>query len=187
MTSPLTRLTAPLLFALLATPAVARDWQVDPAASTLGFVGTQMGSDFEGEFQSWQADITFDPEALADARVEVTVDTSSAVTFNADRDGQIGSATWFDVASFPTATFVAEDFERAGGDEFVAQGTLTLKGVSEPVSLPFTLEIDGERAHVRGETTVVRTDFNVGTGDFASGSTIGLEVRITVDLQATAD
>ncbi len=178
-------LTLPLSLTLLSLPASARDWQVDPTTSTLGFVGTQSGAAFEGQFRTWSAQVTFDP-ATAEGSVSVTVDTGSAITFNADRDGQIGSPVWFDVASFPQATWTANSFTRQGGNRYLADGTLTLKGVDAPVSLPFTLEIDGDQATVSGETSLTRTTFNVGTGQFASGDTIGLEVKVTVSLSATA-
>jgi len=70
-------------------------------------------------------------------------------------------------------------------DRYVAHGRLTLRGVSRPVNLPFRLQIDGDKARVRGVTTLDRTAFGVGQGEWTSTDQIPAKVTVNVDLRAT--
>jgi polyisoprenoid-binding protein YceI len=94
-------------------------------------------------------------------------------------------ADWFDVASHAKATFTATRFEKTGENRYVALGTLTLRGVSKPQRLPFTLKIEGDKARVSGVTTLDRTAFGVGQGEWKSTDQIPAEVKVSVNLTAT--
>ena len=72
-----------------------------------------------------------------------------------------------------------------GGNNYAAAGQLTLHGVGRPITLPFKLVLSGDGAHMTGKTIVLRTDFGLGKGEWASAATIAHEVAITVDLVAT--
>ena len=63
---------------------------------------------------------------------------------------------------------------------------MTLRGVAHPLTLPFTVEIDGTKAHAKGHAAIVRTDYGVGQGDWASDQWVALEVDVTFDVTATA-
>lgn len=186
--SPLRAVRALLLTgALLAAPVAFADapaWSVDHDASRLGFAGQQNGSGFDGAFERWQADIRFDPEALDDSQVVVTIETGSAVTGLADRDSMMRGAAWFATERYPEAVFESTGFRHLGGDAYEADAVLTIRDLSREMVLPFTLEIDDRTARMVGEATVIRTDFDVGTGDFAGPSPVALEVLVAIDLTA---
>lgn len=164
--------------------ASAGAWIIDPAGSRLGFRGTQMGSAFEGEFERFTADITFDPADPAGGRAVVVIDIGSAVTGDSQKDTAMPQADWFDAGTFPEARFVAEDFRRTGEDSYVAEGTLTIRGVTRPVTLPFTLSPEDGATRAKGTVQLIRTDFGVGQGQFTTGDWVALEVDVIVDLLA---
>ncbi len=177
-------LAAGLAFALPVSGAWAADsWETNPETSTIAFTGTQMGASFDGTFKAFSADISFSPDDLAGSRIAVTIAMDSAYTGSADRDSQMAKADWFDVDAFPEGTFVAETIT-ADGDGYLADGTLTLRGESLPVSLPFTVAIDGDTAVADGQVTIDRTKWGVGQGEWASGEGVGKEVTITVHVEA---
>ncbi|MGB0696873.1 MAG: YceI family protein [Rhodospirillaceae bacterium] len=165
-------------------------WVLDPGASALTFQGTQMGAAFEGSFSSFQADISFDPDAPEAAVVEVVIDMASASTGSQDRDAQIGTAVWFDVATHPTATFSAQNFQPQGDGRFLAEAALTIKGQTAQVPFPFTLTLSGagadRRAVAAGEIVVDRTVFQVGTGEWAADAVVGRDVTIAMAVEASA-
>ena len=163
----------------------ADSWVVDPDASTLAFVATQSGNEFTGQFDGWQADIAFSPDDLAGSQVTVTIDMAAADAGANDRNSQLPTADWFDVDNYPTATFVTTGFAHVDGDTYEASADLTIKGVTLPVTLPFTLSINGDTATVSGSLALVRTDYQVGEGRWADGSTVGLDVTVVVDLTAS--
>jgi cytochrome b561/polyisoprenoid-binding protein YceI len=169
------------------TPAEAAGpsaWKVN-AGSTLGFATSWGGSAIEGRFDRWTADILFSPQALDKSKVSVSIDLASAVSGDAQRDESMQGADWFDVASHAKATFTATRFEKTGENRYVAIGTLTLRGVSKPQRLPFTLKIEGDKARVSGVTTLDRTAFGVGQGEWKSTDQIPAEVKVSVNLTAT--
>ncbi|PZQ40124.1 MAG: cytochrome B, partial [Phenylobacterium zucineum] len=75
-------------------------------------------------------------------------------------------------------------FRKTGEGKFVADGTLDLRGVKKPLSLPFTLKIDGDTATARGVTTLDRTTFGVGQGEWASTDEIAAKVKVSFNLTA---
>lgn len=178
---------AAALFAALgsATAARAAGWAVDPAKSRLGFTGQQTGAPFSGRFKTWSASIDFDPAKPKTAHVVATVDVASATTDDPQKDEAMPSADWFDTSSFAKATFEATGFTPKGGDAYETRGTLTLRGVTKPATLAFTLTVAGDAAHAVGKAKLVRTDFGVGQGSWSSGDMVALDVDVELDLVAT--
>ena len=172
--------------ALLAGTAGAATYTVDHAHSRLGFKGVVEGAPFDGTFRSWDAQISFDPKALATSKVSVSVDVASAVTGDKDRDETLPTDDWFAVKRFPRAVFTANRFVDHGGGHYEAQGELVLKGVRRPVTLPFTLAISGGVAKMTGTATLDRTAFNVGSGKWSTPDEVAKAVTVVVDLTAHA-
>lgn len=165
-------------------PAEASIWTVNQG-STLGFTTTWGGQAIEGRFDRWSADIRFSPEALDKSKVSVSIDLASAVTGDSQRDESLKGGDWFDTASHAKATFTATKFEKTGTDRYVANGQLTLRGVSRPARLPFRLQIEGDKARVSGVTSLDRTAFGVGQGEWTKTDQIPADVKVNVNLTAT--
>jgi len=177
------------LFLLLAQSLMvsAADWTVDNASSSLTFEATVFGSSVPGSFEAWTADISFDADALETSSVSVTIEMSSATTDDAARDGSLKGPEWFAVDDHPQATLTSTAFRATGDQSFEMDADLTLRGVTQSVSLPFTLEETGDgQVRASGTVTIDRTDFGVGQGDFVTGSTVALTVPISIDVVATA-
>jgi len=173
---------AMLLALVLPFAATAADYTVQPAASTLGFSDTFQGETFNGRFGKWTAAISYDPANLAGSKFDVEVELASAKTGDNDRDGALPGADFFDVAKFPKAHFVTTGF-RQDGAQVIADGKLTLRGVTRPVSLQVTFKPQSSGATLDVAGTVKRLDFSVGGGDYADTSVIGADVKITAHLQ----
>ena len=173
-----------------AAPAAPDNALKDPVAwavnksSTLSFSATWAGDTIEGQFKRWSADILFSPDALDRSKLTVSIDMSSAATGDDQRDSSLPSEDFFATASHPKATYTASKFRKTGEGKFVADGTLELRGVKKPLSLPFTLKIDGDTATARGVTTLDRTAFGVGQGEWASTDQIGGKVKVSFAITA---
>lgn len=175
---------APAAPGLAAPPAAAPvRWIVEPG-STLGFRTAWSGQPLTGRFETWRADILFSPDALDRSRVTVTIDVASADTGDRQRDAALSTDDWFGAAAHPQAVFEARRFQKTGEDRFLAHGRLTLRGVSRPIDLPFRLHIVGDRAEVSGVTSLDRTVFGVGQGEWQSTDQIPAKVSVTVNLKA---
>jgi len=64
-------------------------------------------------------------------------------------------------------------------------GTLTIRSVRRPVTLPFTLDLTGDHAHAIGRLDLVRTDYGIGQGSWSTAQAVAFEVAVTFDLTAT--
>jgi polyisoprenoid-binding protein YceI len=64
-------------------------------------------------------------------------------------------------------------------------GTLQIRGITKPLTLPFTLTSDGKTAHTTGHADLVRTAFGVGQRLWQSGQWVWLDVAVNVDIVVT--
>ena len=172
----------------LATPpvagAAASTWTVGSEQRALTWSVRFEHRQLEGRFTDFTAEIDFDPADLAGSHVTVTVDIASLETETPEIAGETQNPDWFDVESFPTAVFEADTFRAVGGDAYEADGTLTIRGSAQPVTLPFTFAIDGDTAAIAGGLTIDRLDYGVGQGDWAIDDVVGFEVAIAFELAA---
>jgi polyisoprenoid-binding protein YceI len=179
---------APLLLCLaLPGAAAAADYRVQQDQSTLGFTATFQGAPFQGSFAQWHAAIRFDPAHLADSKFDVTVDTTSAATGDADRDGTLPGADFFNAIKYPQAHYVTTGFARIDGTRVMAHGNLTLRGQTHPLDLTVTFTPQPGGAALMDVTgTLKRLDYGVGGGEYADTSVIGNEVTVNAHLVLAA-
>lgn len=175
----------PLLLSFVPPLAAAAspDYHVQQAQSTLGFTATFQGAPFQGSFGQWHANIRFDPAHLADSRFDVTVDTTSADTGDEDRDDALPGADFFNATRFPQAHYATTGFRRLSTSQVIADGKLTLRGETHPLSLTVTFTPQaGGNATMDVTGTLKRLDYGVGGGEYADTSVIGNEVTINAHL-----
>jgi len=177
-------LAAALSVATIA-PASAAQWTVNHARSRLGFTVQWGGQPFVATFKVWNAAIDFDPADLAHAKVTATIDLGSESSAIPDDDDGLKGTEGFAIGQFPTAHFETTSIVARGANNYEAKGRLTLHGVTRQIDLPFALTFTGDSVHMTGKTTVLRTDYRLGQGEWASPATIAHEVTINVDLTAT--
>lgn len=168
------------LLLLAGNAAYAADWVAQPG-STLGFSSSQQGEAFEGQFGKFTPQIRFDPKKLAESRFDVSIQLASASTHNAERDELLLGDEFFNAVKMPQARFVATKFRALGGNRYAADGALTLRGLSKPVSLVFTWT-SGASTVLNGEATLKRLDFKVGAGDWADTSVLPNAVKVKTRL-----
>ena len=181
MTSNVRRLSA-LAFALaLPLAASAGDYKVGPG-STLGFSGKFQGQQFDGSFGKFDAAISYDPANLATAKFDVNVDMATAKTGDGDRDGALPGTDFFDTAKYPKAHYVTTGFTKDAAGNVVANGNLTLHGVTKPVALKVKFAPNAGGAQLSVTGTLQRLDFGVGSGEYKDTSTIANAVLVNGSL-----
>ncbi len=122
---------------LKAALPVAGTYTLDPVHTSIGFEIQHMGlSKVQGRFDDKSGKIVADPADLSKSSVSFTAQVASIDTNVAPRDADLKSANFFDAAKYPTLTFQSTAI-RKSGDHYVADGTLTIKDQSHPVSIPF--------------------------------------------------
>lgn len=163
-----------------AVPALAQAqaWQVDAAHSTLAFTNSYQGVQYTGQFRRFDAKIDYDPNDLAHAKFDVGIDITSLDTQNSERDHAALGADFFDTARFPKAHFVSTAFHKAADGKVVADGVLTLRGISKPVTLAVTFTAHGTTATLDVTAQLKRLDFGIGSGQWADPTMIGDGVTV---------
>ena len=178
------RYAKPLILAsslLLAAGAIAAEWTVVPETSSVGFIGSQQGTRFNGRFQQFTANIDLDEKQPANGKIVGTVQLDSVNTRDSDRDASLLDKDWFDAKQYPEAKFESQRIEKASDGSYVANGNLTLKGTTKPAALKFTLDGSGATAKFAGTMTINRFDFNVGEG-WNDTSWVAQDVAVDIKL-----
>lgn len=102
-----------------------------------------------------------------------------------DLTNTLKSSDWFDAHQFPQAIFESNSFKKTGDKTYQAVGNLTLRGKTQPVTLDFTLEnYSANNMVLNGSTTLKRTAFGVGQGDWSKTDAVKDEVRIDFKIVA---
>lgn len=177
--------------AAVAVPQLtAGTWAIDPTHSTIGFtVRHLMVSKVRGRFQDFSGSITVDESGVT--AISADIDVASITTDNAQRDGHLKTADFFEVEKFPTATFRSTSVAPQG-DGYVLTGDFTLHGVTKQVEL--TVEYNGVNAGMgngpvagfEATTTINRRDFGISI-DMpleGGGAVVGDKITLNLDIEA---
>jgi cytochrome b561/polyisoprenoid-binding protein YceI len=155
------------------------NWSVK--SGMLGLTIQQMGSGVSGSFANWSADIQFDdPETTGPAGTVVVEIDIASLSLGTVTDQAMGP-DYFDSARYPTARYDARLEKLATG--YQAVGELTLRDKRLPLTLPFTLVLQGDRAEMTAHTSINRLDFDIGKGTQDEG-TLGFAVELDIVLTA---
>ncbi|HEY2044876.1 MAG TPA: YceI family protein [Jatrophihabitans sp.] len=170
---------------------LAGTWSIDTVHSDVSFsVRHMMVSKVKGRFGSFSGTIITAENPLQSA-VTAEIELNSIDTNNAQRDDHIRSADFFEVEKHPTMTFTSTSLESDGSD-FILNGDLTLKGITQ--SVPLKLELGGIGPDAYGGT---RSGFTA-TGEISrkafgvdidmpmdgGGVVIGDKITITLEIEA---
>lgn len=172
-----------LAVVLLNTAAFAQaTWKSDKAHSKLQFSITHLAvSDIDGQFKDFSVTINAAKPDFSDAKFELTTNTASVNTDVDARDNHLKSADFFDVAAFPTLTFVSTGIKKTSENHYKLSGNLTLHGVTKPVTMDLwyrgTISAQGKSdAGFQLTGVIKRSDFNFGSK--FSAPVLGDEVTI---------
>lgn len=156
-----------------------------PAQSAVNFEARQMGVPIKGHFKKFDAHINFDVAKPEASKIRFTVDTGSATMGAKETDAELPKADWFNVARFPQATFDSSAVKALGGGKYQVDGTLTIKGNAQKVSLPVQLNQAGATTTATGVLPLKRLAFRIGDGDWADTSMVADEVNVQFKLALT--
>ncbi len=186
-------LVAPVLAQTPAAPAGPNTWTVDTGHSAAGFsVKHLLVSTVRGTLGPIKGTIDYDGKSLDSLKADITIDVSAINTGNQNRDNDLKSANFFDVAQVPTATFKSKRAVADGAGKFKLTGDLTMHGVTKEL----TLTVEGPSAPLKqGQNlrvgasatgTINRRDWGLQYSRMVEATPmVGDEVQITIDVEAT--
>jgi polyisoprenoid-binding protein YceI len=168
-------------------------YTIDPAHSTAGFkVRHLMVANVKGEFSGIAGTVICDAENPANARIEATIPVNTIHTRDEQRDAHLKSADFFDVAMYPTITFVSKKVTKVDDGEWKVTGDLTIHGVTREV----VLDVEGPAPEAKdpwgniksgasATTKINRTDFGLvwNAALETGGVLVGEDVHISLELE----
>lgn len=168
---------------LIAAQAQAAERPLIEKGSEIRFRFSQMNVPAEGRFKHFSGKIDFDPAQPQAAQVSLQVPVAS-FDFGPEVDAEVAKPEWLNSAKFPVADFESRTVKALGGDRYEAAGSLTIKGVTHDVTVPFQYRgLAADRAEVAGEFAIQRADYGVGGGEWGGFDVVANEVQIRFKLQ----
>ena len=155
--------------------------QIDISYEAEGYAG-------HGVLKGLQGDIKFSTEALDKSFVTIHIPMSTLRLDSLEYTRIAKESDWFDLEKHALAVFQASHFEAVEGEEhsYVAKGILTIKGVSQFIDLPFSLKFseDGEHVMMTSETSIQRSAYQVGVGQWSDTKTVADDVGLKIQVRA---
>jgi polyisoprenoid-binding protein YceI len=152
------------------------------AASKIEFVGSKVTRSHNGGFTNFAGKIRVANGKISGSP-EVKISTKSLWADDRRLTGHLKSKDFFDVATYPVATFTVTGVEAEGAQQKVT-GNLDLHGVAKSISFPADIKVTDGRVAVKAEFAINRRDFNINYPGMPN-DLIRDNVVIKLDLQAT--
>jgi polyisoprenoid-binding protein YceI len=174
---------------------ITGDYVLDVTHTRIGFSARHaMVTTVRGQFADFEGTARIDTANPAASSAKVNIRTASIATGNADRDAHLRSGDFFDVETFPEIGFVATAVSRTDVDTWAVTGDLTIKGVTNPVTVDF--ESTGSardpygnlRVGFEGAATINRKDWGL-TWNAAletGGVLVSEKIKLEFDVSAIA-
>lgn len=168
-------------------------YTIDISHSLIGFVARHaMVTKVRGAFNEFAGGGLIDFENPSNSKVEITIQTASIDTRNADRDVHLRSNDFFDMAQFPEIKFVSTNVEQIDVENFNVTGDLTIKGVTKSVTINFEYTgtaVDpwqNTRIGFEGKTTINRTDWGVNFNAALEAGGVLVSEKIALEFEISA-
>ena len=168
-------------------------WTLDPAHTRIGFVARHaMVTKVRGSFNEFEGTAVLDGANPANSHAEVTIKAASIDTRNAQRDEHLRSNDFLAMQEHPEITFASTGARQVDDTTFELTGDLTIRGVTKPVTIPFTFEgaakdpFGNLRAGFEGSVAINRKDWGVSWNAALEGGGVLVSDRVTLEFEVSA-
>jgi polyisoprenoid-binding protein YceI len=168
------------------TQAQAPVFKITPELSKIDFT-VKASVALEGVFEKWDATLTFPSTDVSTGVMDIKIQADTVNTGSGMKDGKLKGKDFFNVKDDPYITFHSDKIVQTGPGTFDLPGTFTVRGVSKPETLTFTLsDVAAARAagegEIKGKMAFDRKDYGMNKG--IPFVTIADRVEVTVNLKA---
>lgn len=156
------------LLCFLSLPVFAAPWVSNKDHSEVLFKVPYMTvSELTGRFGDFEASADFEEKSKTFQAIQVTLVSASIDTSNKMRDGHLKGVDFFESEQYPQIKFVAQKIQKLNSQSFKASGILTIKNISKPMSVNFSVTDSVkdtwgyENKFVKFNGKINRRDFNI--------------------------
>lgn len=178
-------LAAALSLGALGSATAAQYTSLDSKASSVAFGYSQMSVKMDGKFGELKASaLSFDPAQPESAKVALEIALASVDAGYAEANTELAKDEWLALNSHPVATFTSNKVQSLGENRYEVTGNLSIKGITKPVTAPFTFKEVGDTGIFEGSFTFQRADFSVGEGQWKDFGIVANDIQITFRIVA---
>jgi polyisoprenoid-binding protein YceI len=183
----MTTASAPALTELTGT------YTLDPAHTRIGFVARHaMVTKVRGAFNEFAGTAVLDGVNPENSSVQVTIEAASIDTRNAQRDEHLRGNDFLAMQEYPKITFASTGVRQAGETTFEVTGDLTIKGVTNAITIPFEFEgaatdpFGNQRVGFEGSVAINRKDYGVTWNAALEGGGVLVSDKVTLEFEVSA-
>ena len=172
---------------------LAGTYTIDPAHTRIGFVARHaMVTKVRGAFNEFEGAVVVDGDDLAKSSATLTVHAASIDTRNEQRDAHLRSNDFLALEQFPQITFVSTGVRQTGPTSLELAGDLTVRGVTNPVVVPFEFEgaavdpFGNLRVGFEGSLAINRSDYGVTWNAALETGGVLVSDKIVLELEVSA-
>ncbi|WP_329072252.1 YceI family protein [Amycolatopsis sp. NBC_01480] len=169
------------------------EYTIDGAHSRIGFVARHaMVTKVRGSFNEFDGSFTVDGDEPSKSTAQITIQTKSIDTRNADRDGHLRTNDFLAIEQYPQITFTSTEIAHTGDSTFDVTGDLTIKDVTKSVTIPFEFEgsakdpYGNERVGFEGSTAIQRSDYGISFNAALETGGVLVSDKITLEFEISA-
>ncbi len=153
---------------------------LDAAKSSISATFKQMNVPINGQFTKFNAQISFDPSKVEQARANLDIDMASFDLGKGldDYNDEVRKKDWFDSARFPKATVTISSARVVSANRIEVAGKLSLKGKTGDVLANLSWKDEGAFRMFDGQVPIKRSFFAIGEGEWRDTSVVADEVII---------
>jgi len=129
--------------------------------STVSFIGSKVTGSHDGGFNGFEGKIVLVDGEPAMSSIEMVIDMTSLWSDDERLTGHLKSADFFEVETYPTATFASTEIMAADEGGYLVTGNLDLHGVVKSISFPAQIEVGPDTVTATAEFSIMRFDFDV--------------------------
>jgi polyisoprenoid-binding protein YceI len=180
------RLLATLVFSSITQAQSSESapvFKITPVSSKVTFY-VKASVKLEGTFEKWDSTLVCTSTDASTCVLDIKIQADSVNSGSTSKDNKLKGEHCFDVKKNPYITFHSTKITQTSPNTFDVAGTFTLRGISKPEALTFTVNRDagGATGEIKGILTIDRNDFGLGGG--IKFVTIADRVDVTIDFRA---
>ncbi len=148
----------------------------DYTKSSVSFKIKNAGIGVDGIFKTFETSIDFNATEKAPSSIKATIQVKTIDTGIEGRDNHLRKEEYFNEAKYPVITFQSDKILKTTSGTFIAEGMLTMKGVSKAVKIPFTYVEN----IFEGTFTLDRLDYAIGGKSLTMGDDVEIKIKVSI-------
>lgn len=174
-------LVAPLINLLLGFSTITMVLAQPIKHAEITFKIKNAGLTVNGSLGNFDGKIDFDPANLLESKIVASVDVSTIETGIGMRDKHLKKEDYFDAEKFPKINMESVSLTSKEDNAYEGKFKLTIKGHTEEIKLPFTVNTDGDISTFDGNFEIDRRDYGVGGNSFLMSDDVKVFIKVSIE------